>query len=42
MGLQIAPCLWFDGNAEDAVEYYVSVFKDSKLDVVELQAAHDQ
>jgi predicted 3-demethylubiquinone-9 3-methyltransferase (glyoxalase superfamily) len=19
----IAPCLWFDGNAEDAVNYYV-------------------
>jgi predicted 3-demethylubiquinone-9 3-methyltransferase (glyoxalase superfamily) len=27
----IAPCLWFDGNAEDAVNYYVSVFKDSKV-----------
>jgi predicted 3-demethylubiquinone-9 3-methyltransferase (glyoxalase superfamily) len=27
----IAPCLWFDGNAEDAVNYYVSVFKDSRV-----------
>jgi predicted 3-demethylubiquinone-9 3-methyltransferase (glyoxalase superfamily) len=27
----IAPCLWFDGNAEEAVNYYVSVFKDSKV-----------
>jgi predicted 3-demethylubiquinone-9 3-methyltransferase (glyoxalase superfamily) len=27
----ISPCLWFDGNAEDAVNYYVSVFKDSKI-----------
>ena len=27
----IAPCLWFDGNAEEAVKYYVSVFKDSKV-----------
>ena len=28
----ITPCLWFDGNAEDAVNYYVSVFKkDSKV-----------
>ncbi len=27
----IAPCLWFDGNAEDAVDYYVSVFKDSRV-----------
>ena len=23
----ITPCLWFDGNAEEAVNYYVSVFK---------------
>lgn len=27
----IAPCLWFDNNAEEAVTYYVSVFKDSKV-----------
>ena len=27
----IAPCLWFDGNAEEAVHYYVSVFKDSRV-----------
>jgi predicted 3-demethylubiquinone-9 3-methyltransferase (glyoxalase superfamily) len=27
----IAPCLWFDGKAEEAVDYYVSVFKDSKV-----------
>ncbi|MDF2759139.1 MAG: 3-demethylubiquinone-9 3-methyltransferase, partial [Thermomicrobiales bacterium] len=27
----IAPCLWFDGNAEEAVNYYVSVFKNSKV-----------
>ncbi|MDQ3227578.1 MAG: VOC family protein [Chloroflexota bacterium] len=27
----IAPCLWFDGNAEEAVNYYVSVFRDSKV-----------
>ncbi len=27
----IAPCLWFDGNAEEAVNYYVSVFKDSRV-----------
>ncbi len=27
----IAPCLWFDGNAEEAVDYYVSVFGDSKV-----------
>jgi predicted 3-demethylubiquinone-9 3-methyltransferase (glyoxalase superfamily) len=27
----IAPCLWFDNQAEDAANYYVSVFKDSKV-----------
>ncbi|PGH52674.1 VOC family protein [Streptomyces sp. Ru87] len=24
-------CLWFDGRVEEAANYYVSVFKDSKL-----------
>ena len=23
-------CLWFDGNAEDAVDYYLAIFKDAK------------
>lgn len=27
----IAPCLWFPGNAEEAVDYYVSVFKGSRV-----------
>ena len=26
----IGPCLWFDGNAEQAVDFYVSVFEDSR------------
>ena len=31
-GIQkITPFLWFDGNAEEAVAHYVSVFKDSKV-----------
>ena len=25
---KIKPCLWFDGNAEEAAAFYVSVFKD--------------
>jgi predicted 3-demethylubiquinone-9 3-methyltransferase (glyoxalase superfamily) len=25
---KIKPCLWFDGNAEEAAGFYVSVFKD--------------
>lgn len=28
---KIVPNLWFAGNASEAVEYYVSVFKDSKI-----------
>ena len=28
---KIRPCLWFDGNAEEAVDFYVSVFKNSKI-----------
>jgi predicted 3-demethylubiquinone-9 3-methyltransferase (glyoxalase superfamily) len=28
---KIVPCLWFDGNAEAAVKYYTSVFKNSKI-----------
>jgi len=27
---KITPFLWFDGNAEEAVDYYISVFKDGK------------
>ncbi|MEO7363097.1 MAG: VOC family protein [Gemmatimonadaceae bacterium] len=28
---KITPFLWFDGNAEDAINLYVSVFKNSKI-----------
>lgn len=27
----IAPCLWFDANAEEAVNYYISVFANSRI-----------
>lgn len=27
----IYPCLWFDGNAKEAADYYCSIFKESKL-----------
>lgn len=27
----ITPNLWFDGNAQEAVEFYVSVFENSKV-----------
>lgn len=28
---KITPCLWYDGNAEEAVKFYLSVFKGSKV-----------
>ena len=27
----ITPCLWFDSNAEEAVKFYASIFKNSKI-----------
>jgi len=31
MNNSIYPCLWFDGNAKAAAEFYCSVFKNSKI-----------
>ena len=28
---KIAPCLWFDNQAEDAARFYTGIFKDSKI-----------
>jgi predicted 3-demethylubiquinone-9 3-methyltransferase (glyoxalase superfamily) len=28
---QIAPCLWFDHQAEEAAKYYTGIFKNSKI-----------
>jgi predicted 3-demethylubiquinone-9 3-methyltransferase (glyoxalase superfamily) len=28
---KIYPCLWFDGQAKEAAEFYCSVFKNSKI-----------
>jgi predicted 3-demethylubiquinone-9 3-methyltransferase (glyoxalase superfamily) len=28
---KITPCLWFDGQAEEAAHFYVSIFKKSKV-----------
>jgi predicted 3-demethylubiquinone-9 3-methyltransferase (glyoxalase superfamily) len=30
----ITPCLWFDGNAEDAAKLYTSLLPDSRIDKV--------
>jgi predicted 3-demethylubiquinone-9 3-methyltransferase (glyoxalase superfamily) len=27
----ITPCLWFDNNAEEAINFYLSVFDDSRI-----------
>jgi predicted 3-demethylubiquinone-9 3-methyltransferase (glyoxalase superfamily) len=31
---KINPCLWFDVNAEEAVNFYISIFKNSKIDIL--------
>lgn len=28
---KITPCLWFNFNAEEAVNYYLSIFKNGKI-----------
>lgn len=28
---KITPCLWFDGNAEEAARYYVDIFRNAKV-----------
>ena len=33
MNKSIHPCLWFDGNAKDAADFYCSIFNNSKLTV---------
>ena len=31
---KITPCLWFDANAEEAVGFYTSIFRDSNIESV--------
>ena len=31
---KISPFLWFDGNAEEAMNFYTSIFSDSKIESV--------
>jgi predicted 3-demethylubiquinone-9 3-methyltransferase (glyoxalase superfamily) len=31
---KITPSLWFDNNCEEAMNYYVSVFPDSKIEMI--------
>jgi predicted 3-demethylubiquinone-9 3-methyltransferase (glyoxalase superfamily) len=37
---RITPCLWYDGKAEDAANFYVTLFPDSRVDNV-VRAATD-
>lgn len=37
----IAPCLWFDGKAEEAANFYTSLFPDSRVDKVVRAAAEN-
>ena len=30
----ITPCLWFDGKAEEAARFYVSIFRNSKISYI--------
>lgn len=32
---KICPCLWFDGEAEEAARFYVSLLPDSKIETVQ-------
>ena len=34
MTARIQPCLWYDGNAEEAAAFYASIFPDSRIDRV--------
>lgn len=34
MSEKIAPCLWFDGQAEEAARFYVSLLPDSRIDAI--------
>lgn len=31
---KITPCLWFDGQAEEAARYYTSIFKNSRITLI--------
>jgi len=37
---RFTPCLWFDTQAKEAAEFYVSVFKNSKLKQVTYYGEH--
>ena len=32
---KISPCLWFDGDAEEAARFYTSIFPNSRIDSID-------
>jgi predicted 3-demethylubiquinone-9 3-methyltransferase (glyoxalase superfamily) len=32
---KVSPCLWFDGEAEEAAEFYVSLLPDSRIETIQ-------
>ena len=36
---KLSPCLWFDGQAEEAAEFYTKLLPDSRVDKVSRAAA---
>lgn len=36
---KITPCLWFDGNAQEAADFYVTLLPDSRIDRILLAPA---
>jgi predicted 3-demethylubiquinone-9 3-methyltransferase (glyoxalase superfamily) len=40
---KITPCLWFDNQAEEAVEFYISIFRNSRVGNITRygEAGHD-
>ncbi|WP_119460256.1 VOC family protein [Rhodospirillaceae bacterium SYSU D60014] len=36
---KISPCLWFDGEAEEAAKFYVSLLPDSRIDHIQRNVA---
>jgi predicted 3-demethylubiquinone-9 3-methyltransferase (glyoxalase superfamily) len=39
---KITPFLWFENIAEEAVNFYTSIFKNSKIDVAALEEAYNK
>jgi predicted 3-demethylubiquinone-9 3-methyltransferase (glyoxalase superfamily) len=39
VGQKITPCLWFDGNALEAAQFYTSIFPNSSIDHVQRSPA---